>query len=73
MKPLRSQAGKALLLLAAWCITLAAPVLAGENLRLNQRLDYSSDSQDGPLITGDHMEEGAAPGQPNYIIFYGEG
>jgi len=40
---------------------------------LNPRLDYSSDSFDGPLITGDHMEEAAVAGKPNYIIFYGEG
>ena len=53
--------------------TLAVPLRGADNLRLNQRLDYSSDSQDGPLITGDHMEDGALEGQPNYIIFYGEG
>src|SRR5258708_2362927 len=46
---------------------------ASENLRLNPRLDYSSDSLDGALITGDHMEEAAVAGKPNYIIFYGEG
>ncbi len=53
--------------------TLAVPARAGENLRLNPRLDYSSDSQDGPLITGDHMDEGTVEGKPNYIFFYGEG
>ena len=52
---------------------LAVPLRGADNLRLNQRLNYSSDSQDGPLITGDHMEDGAVEGQPNYIIFYGEG
>ncbi len=54
---------------------LGAPALlrAAENLRLNPKLDYSSDSQDGPLITGDRMDEGAVPGKPNYIIIYGEG
>jgi hypothetical protein len=46
---------------------------AGENLRLNPHLDYSSDSRDGPLITGEHMDEGAVEGKPNYVIFYGEG
>src|SRR5260370_30426205 len=46
---------------------------ASESLRLNPRLDYSTDSLDGPLITGDHMEEAAVAGKPNYIIFYGEG
>ncbi len=58
--------------LLLWAI-LAIPLRGADNLRLNQRLDYSSDSQDGPLITGDHMEDGALEGQPNYIIFYGEG
>jgi hypothetical protein len=52
---------------------LAVPLRGADSLRLNQRLDYSSDSQDGPLITGDHMDDGAVAGQPNYIIFYGEG
>jgi len=46
---------------------------AGENLRINPRLDYSSDSQDGALITGEHMEDGAVAGKPNYILMYGEG
>ena len=54
-------------------LTVPVPLRGADNLRLNQRLDYSSDSQDGPLITGDHMEDGAVEGQPNYIIFYGEG
>jgi hypothetical protein len=53
--------------------TLAVPLRGADNLRLNPRLNYSSDSQDGPLITGDHMEDGAVLGKPNYIIFYGEG
>ncbi|MFI5090446.1 MAG: hypothetical protein ACHP7P_10350 [Terriglobales bacterium] len=52
---------------------MAVPLWGAENLKLNSRLDYSSDSQDGPLITGDHMEDGAAAGKPNYIIMYGEG
>jgi hypothetical protein len=54
-------------------LALVAVAQAGENLRLNSHLDYSSDSQDGPLITGDHMNEGAVPGKPNYVIIYGEG
>jgi hypothetical protein len=54
-------------------LTLVAGARAGENLRLNSHLDYSSDSEDGPLITGDQMNEGAVPGKPNYVIIYGEG
>lgn len=54
---------------------LALPSLAypGENLRINPRLDYSSDSQDGPLISGTDMDKGAVAGKPNYIIIFGEG
>ena len=51
----------------------ASPSKAGENLKINPKLDYSSDSIDGPLITGDHMEDGALAGKPNYVIFYAEG
>ena len=54
-------------------LILANPALAGDNLRLNPKPDYSSDSQDGPLINGDQMEEGISPGIPAYVILYGEG
>ena len=46
---------------------------AGENLKINPKLDYSSDSIDGPLITGDHMDAGAAQDRVNYVLMYGEG
>ena len=49
--------------------SVALPARAGENLKLNAHLDYSSDSNDGPLITGDHMDEAVVSGKPNYIIF----
>lgn len=53
---------------------LAAPRFwAADNLRLNQHLDYSSDSQDGPLITGEHLQGGAVAGKPNYVIIYADG
>ncbi len=54
-------------------LAIALPAHAAENLKLNQHLDYTSDSQDGPLITGDHLEDGAISGKPAYAIFYGEG
>jgi hypothetical protein len=54
-------------------LAIVAGAKAGENLHVNPRLDYSSDSEDGPLITGDHMDTGAVPGKPNYVIIYGEG
>jgi thiol-disulfide isomerase/thioredoxin len=54
-------------------LAMALPAHAADNLKLNQHLDYSSDSQDGSLITGDHLEDGAISGKPAYAIFYGEG
>ena len=54
-------------------LLMCSAALAAENLQLNPKLDYSSDSQDGPLITGEHMEDGAVAGKPNYLIFYAEG
>jgi hypothetical protein len=59
--------------LSSLTLALAAPAFAADNLRLNNHLDYSSDSQDGPLITGDHLDQGAVAGKPNYVIIYGEG
>ena len=46
---------------------------AGENLKINPKLDYSSDSNDGPLITGDQMDAGATADRVNYVLMYGEG
>ena len=54
-------------------LMLVAPAFAGENLQLNSKLDYASDSQDGPLLTGDNMDAGFVPGKPAYVILYGEG
>ena len=54
-------------------LSIAIMLAAAENLRLNPRLDYASDSHDGPLITGDHLEDGAVPGRPNYVFMFGEG
>ncbi|MGE5204126.1 MAG: hypothetical protein ACM3PW_00830 [Chlamydiota bacterium] len=52
---------------------LTRVVKAADHLRLNPHLDYSSDSHDGPLITGDHLQDGIVAGRPNYVIIYGEG
>lgn len=59
--------------LLAAALSITVNLRAAENLRLNPKLVYSSDSQDGPLITGDHMEEGAVRGKPNYVFMFGEG
>lgn len=45
---------------------------AAEDLKLNPRLDYTSDSLDGPLISGNKMDDGISAGVPNYVIIYGE-
>ncbi len=60
-------------LLFATALAMVLPAHAAENLKLNQHLDYKSDSQDGPLITGDHLEDGPVAGKPAYAIIYGEG
>jgi len=54
-------------------LTLSPVMFAIDNLKLNSRLDYTSDSLDGPLITGDDMQSGFVAGKPNYVIIYGEG
>lgn len=57
----------------ALALAFAANAFAADHLQLNQKLDYASDSEDGPLITGDHFDAGAETGRPNYIIIYAEG
>ncbi len=57
-------------LLLAWNATSAR---AADNLKLNEHLDYQSDSADGPLITGDNMSAGITTNRVNYVIIYAEG
>ena len=59
--------------IAGILLALAGSAFAGENLRLNAKLHYDSDSLDGPLITGDSIDAGVTPGKPAYVIMYGEG
>ena len=54
-------------------LIVVSTAFAADHLKLNPKLDYSSDSQDGPLITGENMEEGAVQGKPNFVMMYGEG
>jgi hypothetical protein len=60
------------ILIIAAALALAIPAFPAENLKLNDHLDYTSDSHDGPLITGDRLEDGAASDKPTYVIIYGE-
>src|ERR1700686_2375743 len=64
---------KASILSVALALGLVPTAFAGENLKLNPKLDYTSDSQDGPLITGDNMDAGFVSGKPAYVIMFGEG
>ncbi len=65
---------KNLALFALLSLLIAVPdLLAIDNLKLNSKLDYSSDSQDGALITGSDANSGFISGKPNYVIIYGEG
>ena len=43
-------------------------IFAIDRLKLNSKLDFTSDSLDGRLITGDDAESGFVPGKPNYVI-----
>jgi hypothetical protein len=54
-------------------LLVAAAAFAGDGLKVNPKLHYDSDSQDGPLITGDHLDGGLVAGEPNYILIVGEG
>lgn len=53
-------------------IALSGLAFGGDRLKLNPKLDYTSDSQDGPLITGERMDAGFVAGKPAYVILYGE-
>ncbi len=60
--------------LAGLLLSLSGKMLFGiENLKLNPKLNYQSDSLDGPLITGDDAQSGLVAGKTNYVILYGEG
>ena len=62
-----------MLLPAVLLLSLSSQVFGIDNLKLNSKLDYSSDSLDGPLITGDDTQSGFVSGKTNYVIIYGEG
>jgi hypothetical protein len=65
--------GRMTLAFLALYLSIAIMLAAAENLRLNPQLDFSSDSRDGPLITGVHLEDGVLRGKPNYVFMFGEG
>ncbi|PYX93701.1 MAG: hypothetical protein DMG67_03570 [Acidobacteria bacterium] len=59
--------------LLTFVLVLATSSIAQE-LKLNPHLDYNSDSQDGPLITGkEAAAAGLAKGKVNYIFIFEEG
>jgi thioredoxin-related protein len=61
-----------MLLRAVLLLSLSSQVFGIDNLKLNSKLDYSSDSLDGPLITGNDAQSGFVSGKTNYVIIYGE-
>jgi hypothetical protein len=63
---------RSFLITIALSATLVSHAIAGDDLKLNPKLDYTSDSQDGPLITGSNMDTGIISGKPAYVIIYGE-
>ena len=54
-------------------VLLLATGLSAQELKLNPHLDYNSDSQDGPLITGSETSAGLAKGKVNYVFIFEEG
>jgi thiol-disulfide isomerase/thioredoxin len=64
---------KTLLQLSLLLTLTVTTSFATDNLKLNSQLNYSSDSLDGPLITGDDAQSGFVAGKTNYVIMYGEG
>jgi len=64
---------KTLVQLSLFLTLTLSTSFAIDNLKLNSQLDYSSDSLDGPLITGDNTQAGFVAGKTNYVIMYGEG
>jgi thiol-disulfide isomerase/thioredoxin len=66
-------AGSVFKALVMACFAVGVPLIAADNLKLNQHLDYQSDSLNGPLITGDNLSSGVVAGKPNYVIIYAEG
>lgn len=59
----------ALIILSVFAFT--TDIFAASDLKLNPDLNYSSDSNDGPLITGKNMKDGTIKkGTPTYVIFY---
>jgi hypothetical protein len=53
-------------------VLLLATALTAQELKLNSHLDYNTDSQDGPLITGTDGS-GLVKGKVNYIFIFEEG
>src|SRR5208283_1376680 len=66
---MKSKGTRAVLVLM---LALPAGLRAADNLVLSPNLDYYHNKKQGPLITGNNMNDGLAKGVPNFILFYGE-
>ena len=63
---------KVTLAVVALILAWPAGLHAADNLVLTPNLDYFHNKKQGPVITGDNMDDGLVKGVPNYILFYGE-
>ena len=54
-------------------LSTTPPLFAIDDLKVNTKLDYTSDSLDGALVMGSDAKSGFVPGKINYVIIYGEG
>ena len=71
MKNIRNRAAYVIVTILLTISALMPDVSAATDLKLNPDLKYSSDYNDGPLITGKNMKDGAVnKGRPAYVIFY---
>ena len=65
--PLTNAGTNSLAVIDLWAervVGLIPTPFAGDNLQLNPKLDCTSDSQDGPLITGERRDDGVSTGKP---------
>jgi len=68
---IQNRAAYVLVIILLTVSALILDVSAATDMKLNPNLNYSSDSNDGPLITGKNMKNGAInKGKPAYVIFY---
>lgn len=56
--------------LALMYLAYLGSAFAADSLKVNPRLNYSSDSNDGPLLAGASLQQGTRSGLANYVFLY---